>query len=220
MGVSEGRYEILPPAGWHALTPVYDLLCTALGLGKSFRVWLTSLADIQPEQDVLDLGCGTGVLCLLLLEQEPTLRLCGVEPARSALALARRKAERAGAALTLHEARAEALPFADGCFDRVICTLAFHHIPEAYKDAALREVRRVLRPDGRLILADFETHSSWLFWGKHRSKRPLGAWLNRSGFSAEPAGRRRGVHVYSATAEAETDLGASLISERQRDRGA
>jgi ubiquinone/menaquinone biosynthesis C-methylase UbiE len=104
---------------------------------------------------VLDLGCGTGTLTILLKRRHPDAEVVGIDPDRGALAIAQAKATRAGAAITLQEALATALPYPDASFDRVLSSLVFHHLTHSEKLQAAREVLRVLRPGGELHVADF-----------------------------------------------------------------
>jgi SAM-dependent methyltransferase len=78
-----------------------------------------------------------------------------VDPTTSALGIARRRAADAGVTIDWREGVGERLPFADDSFDRVVSSLAFHHIPVALKGNALAECRRVTRPGGRALLVDF-----------------------------------------------------------------
>ncbi len=191
-------YRILPPAGWHFLTPIYDLLCSVSGFGTSCKRWVIGLADVAPNHRVLDLGCGTGTLVELLLGEYPSVQVHGVDPDHGALRIARLKAARhQNARVSFHQARAEELPFPEATFDRVICSLAFHHIPDQHKSAALHEVHRTLRADGIFLLADFETTRGVFFWGR-RSRQSLEDWLSEAGFHTTYCGHRRGVHVLEA----------------------
>jgi SAM-dependent methyltransferase len=95
---------------------------------------------------VLEIGAGTG---RNLAAYPPLAALVLTEPDPAMRALLRR---RAGADATIVDAPAEALPFADGAFDTVVSTLVLCTVPDA--DAALRELRRVLRPGGRLLFVE------------------------------------------------------------------
>ena len=185
-------YAIKPAAVFHPLTPFYDVGCASLGLGAGFKRWLASYAAIDPTSHrVLDVACGTGVL----LDVVGATRCSGVDADPRALAIARRRlASRA----SLVAARAEELPFDDRTFERVLCTLALHHLPDPFKPRALGEMRRVLEPDGLLLLGDFDNFRRRWVPSHFRSGRRLDVWLREAGFAAERVAERRLVHVYVA----------------------
>jgi ubiquinone/menaquinone biosynthesis C-methylase UbiE len=105
---------------------------------------------VAPADQVLDVGCGTGALLERLGRAYPDARLSGLEPVPEMLAAARR---RLPASVTLEEGWAEHLPFDAGRFDVVVSSSAFHYVHDP--EAALREMRRVLRPGGRLVITDW-----------------------------------------------------------------
>ena len=101
-----------------------------------------------PFSSILDVGCGTGGLLSEIRSRKKTARLYGVD--LSDLMIAAAKAKLSSADLRVSDS--EDLPFKDGSFDLVTCTFSFHHYPNP--KAVLKEMCRVLTPDGRLILAD------------------------------------------------------------------
>jgi ubiquinone/menaquinone biosynthesis C-methylase UbiE len=105
---------------------------------------------LQPADRLLDVGCGTGALLHRLSLQSPDARLSGVDPVPEMLAIARR---RLPPAVELREGWAERLPFESGQFDVVVSSNVFHYI--RHPAAALREMSRVLRPGGRLLITDW-----------------------------------------------------------------
>jgi ubiquinone/menaquinone biosynthesis C-methylase UbiE len=107
-------------------------------------------------QRVLDVGCGTGRFAVALAERGA--RVWGVDPSEDMLRQARSNA--AGKA-TFKQARAEALPFKDGWFDRAVLRLVVHLVERAQ---ALREGARVLGPGGRIVIATFAPSSFEDFW--------------------------------------------------------
>jgi ubiquinone/menaquinone biosynthesis C-methylase UbiE len=102
--------------------------------------------------DVLDVGCGTGFLALLLAELGH--RVTGADAADEMLALAEEKAAQAGLAVDLQRADAEQLPFDDDSFDLVVERHVIWTLPEPR--VALSEWSRVLRPGGHLVLVEGE----------------------------------------------------------------
>jgi len=100
---------------------------------------------------VVDVGCGTGRLLEKIQPRLPGAELIGVDPAEGMLAVARRRFQ-GRARVRFKLGTADRLPLDDAIAEVVTTTLSFHHWGE--QEAALREVVRVLRPGGRLILAD------------------------------------------------------------------
>lgn len=153
-GSRSGR-AFTPALAYSVLTPVYDVALEVVGFGRSFKDSVAELADVTPDEAVLDLGCGTGTLLQALVARQPDARFTGVDPDPRVLAIARRRLQRSARPVELVEGYAEELPFTDQTFDLVVSTLIFHHLPDPVKVAALGEVRRVLGRQGRFLLVDF-----------------------------------------------------------------
>ena len=144
-----------PALAYEALTPLYDVACAVLGFGRSFKDGVAALADVKDGEDVLDVGAGTGTLLHALAERQPNAHYVGLDPDPRVLTVARRRLAAHADAVQLLKGYGADLPFPDQTFDLVVCTLVFHHLPPAGKRATLQEIRRVLRPQGRLLLVDF-----------------------------------------------------------------
>ena len=142
----------VPAAGIESLTGFYDL---GVRLTMRERRWRPGLVQrvVEEKPDVVvDIGCGTGTLTIPLAEKTGA-RVIGVDGDRTILGHARRKA---GAdRVEWHEGLADKLPVGDAEADVVVSSLVFHHLPRRVKQAALAEARRVLRPDGLLVIADW-----------------------------------------------------------------
>ena len=141
----------------------YDWLVWLRTLGRErvLRERMLSLARMQSGESVLDVGCGTGTLAIAAKRRVgPTGRVAGVDASAEMIARAGRKAVIAGTAVTFDRAAAQALPFGDAQFDVVLSTLMFHHLPHKGREACAREMRRVLKPGGRVLLVDFRSVES------------------------------------------------------------
>lgn len=154
MSTTEVERRYLPAAGRDSFLPLYDPLTKLLGL-DGLRRQLLEQAGLEPQHCVLDVGCGTGSLAVMIKQRYPTVTVIGLDPDRKALARAERKARRTSALVRFEVGFADALDYAGGTFDRVFSSLMFHHLEPAVKERTLLEIRRVLRPGGRLQLLDF-----------------------------------------------------------------
>jgi ubiquinone/menaquinone biosynthesis C-methylase UbiE len=149
----EARY--VPPLRYHALTRFYDATVRIATREQPFRRALVEQTAARDGARIIDLGCGTGTLAITLAKRYPAARVTGIDPDMQALAIARDKLRAAGIRVSLQRGRAEALPFADASFDRVVSSLLFQHLDLEQKLAALREARRVLKPHGEMHVADW-----------------------------------------------------------------
>jgi ubiquinone/menaquinone biosynthesis C-methylase UbiE len=111
---------------------------------------LIEIAALRPDERVLDVACGTGVVARLASQMVGAAgTVAGLDIHPGMLAVARSTAP-PDMAIDWHEASVEAMPLPEASFDAVLCQMGLQFVPD--KHAALREMRRVLAPGGRLIL--------------------------------------------------------------------
>lgn len=148
------RREFLPAAGHDWLLPLYDPFSKLLGATAAHRQLLAQ-AKITQGQRVLEVGCGTGNLTLLVKQRHPDVEVVGLDPDAKALRRAQSKARRQRLDVRFEQGFADALTDADASYDCVLSAFMFHHLKRAEKAATLRDIRRVLKPGGRLHVLDF-----------------------------------------------------------------
>ena len=147
----------LPAAGFDWALPFYDSFTWVIG-GDAARRALIEQAALEAGQEVLDLGCGTGTLVVLVKRLHPDVVVTGLDPDPRALERAERKAARAGLMVRFDRGFSDELPYPEASFDRVFSSFMFHHLEAESKAKTFAEVRRVLRPGGSLHLVDFGGH--------------------------------------------------------------
>lgn len=158
--MSDDRQAYIPALRFACLTGFYDAALAATLKEEKFKSLLVDQARIQPGHRVLDLGCGTATLTILLKTRHSGAEVFGLDGDPEILAIARRKAADTGVAIELREGLAWGAPFEARSFDRVVSSLVFHHLTSENKRRTLACVRELLRPGGELHVAD---------WGEARS---------------------------------------------------
>jgi len=148
--------------GWR-----YDLLewifdgCLLHGNLRKLRERTADAAALCAGDQVLDVGCGTGTLALIAQARVgPNGRVVGIDPGPEQVARARAKAAHRRLPAAFQVGAVERLPFADQTFDIALSTIMLHHLPPDLRRQGLAEIARVLKPAGRLVVADFREPSS------------------------------------------------------------
>jgi ubiquinone/menaquinone biosynthesis C-methylase UbiE len=135
-----------------------------LGQVHHLRALTVDQALLKPGEHVLDVGCGTGGVTIPAKLRVGKIGFAaGIDPAPEMLAVARRKASRAGLEIDFRVGVIESLPFQDEVFDAVTSSLMMHHLPEHVRVKGLAEIKRVLKPGGRLLIADMMRPSASFF---------------------------------------------------------
>ncbi len=135
----------------------YDFIVNVITFGKikSTHQQTAVLANLQPGQTVLDVGCGTGALLMAVEEiigEQGTAVGLDVEPAM--IAQAKQRAAKHNSRVTFDVASIDNIPYPDEHFDVALQSLVFHHLTNEQKEAGLAELNRVLKGNGRLLIVD------------------------------------------------------------------
>ncbi|MFZ2170711.1 MAG: class I SAM-dependent methyltransferase, partial [Methylococcaceae bacterium] len=126
----------IPAFHFRWLTDWYDPVMRHLFPEEALKTSLIAQARIQPGQYILDMGCGTGTLTLLIKQIQPNAAVYGLDVDTQVLDVARKKAEQAGETIILQQGTATCLPYPDGSFDRVFASLMLHHLTRQDKRRA------------------------------------------------------------------------------------
>lgn len=139
------------------LAPWYNQLSLRCGINSERRRRIVELADIHSGDQVLDLGCATGMTCHWAARATgKSGKIVGVDVAPDMIRLAREQAAAVDPRPEFLLASAENLPFANDSFDVVLASLLLSQLPDAQKVEALQEARRVLKPGGHMLVVELD----------------------------------------------------------------
>lgn len=157
MAIKSASEGYVPALGFKPLTPIYDF---TLAVATRERTWRGALVDriaLQAGETILDVGCGTGTLAIIMKRRAPDARVIGIDPDPATLAIAARKAEAAGVDIEWRRgfARDAAKLSRSDRPDKAVSSLVFHQVPIAEKRAGLAAMFEAVRPGGWVHIADF-----------------------------------------------------------------
>lgn len=161
--------DFIPALRFKWLTSLYDPVLKWTMRESVFKNQLIMQFQVDPGQQILDLGCGTGTLAILLKQTYPTAEVTGLDIDPKVIEIAEEKALNLGMNVTFNQGIAFELPYADHSFDRVVTSLMLHHLTLENKRRTLQEIFRVLKPEGELHVAD---------WGKAQNGLMRAAFLS------------------------------------------
>jgi len=200
--VSEQTHYIAP-LKYNWLTSFYDPLLRWTMPEDKFKRQLMEQAKIAPGHRVLDLGCGTAKLTILIKRRHPEAEVIGLDGDEKILTLAKNKIMAAGLDIHLQKGLSYQLDFPDNFFDRVLASLLFHHLTSEHKQRTLAEIHRVLKPGGELHIAD---------WGKAQN-----LWMRSAFFLVQllDGFATTSEHVQGKLLDYLRRTGFEAVSERQ-----
>lgn len=159
--MSKTNEEYIPALGYRFLTPFYDFIQKYIVRDVRYKALLIQQANIQAGQDVLDLGCGTGTLAIMVKQTQPNAEVAGLDADPEMLKVARDKSAMHHAPVQFDAGYTNSLPYPDESFDRVLSSIMIHHLKTPEKETTAREVFRVLKPGGQLHIIDFGRPYTW-----------------------------------------------------------
>lgn len=152
------------------ISPRYDRMNAILSLGLDRRWRRLAVAALGPADGkrYLDVGCGTGDLCVAILRTAPAAFVTGMDLSAKMLALAADKTRQAGAAdrVQLCEGDVTSLAFGDAAYDGIISAFCIRNVAD--RPRGFREMRRVLRPGGRAVILELTRPRSALVRFGHK----------------------------------------------------
>jgi ubiquinone/menaquinone biosynthesis C-methylase UbiE len=158
----EPKYRYIPSVPFHILTRIDHIICSVFGLGKKFKQSVLSSVAIPKNAVIVDIGCGTGIFLEIAKKIYPDVNLIGIDPDKQSLEIARNRLKRIEGKIDFIGAFAESLPLQDNSTDICFSTLMLHHVPDEIKLKALKEMHRILKSGGKVVIADFGKSDSWL----------------------------------------------------------
>jgi ubiquinone/menaquinone biosynthesis C-methylase UbiE len=159
--MSELNEEYIPALSYRFLTPFYDFIQKYIVRDVRYKNILIDQADIRMGQSVLDLGCGTGTLAIMVKQRVPTAEVTGLDADPDMLKVARYKSARENVPIKFDVGMTYDLPYPDASFDRIMSSIMIHHLKTPDKKRTAQEVFRVLKPGGRLHIIDFGKPVTW-----------------------------------------------------------
>jgi ubiquinone/menaquinone biosynthesis C-methylase UbiE len=149
------RQQFIPALRFNALTRIYDPAVALTSRERGFKRRLLERAAIGDGERVLDLACGTGTLAIEIKKEASKAKVSALDADPAILARARAKASEAGVKIAFDQGFSNELPYEARSFDVVVSTLFFHHLGDEAKADTAEEIRRVLKPGGRILIADW-----------------------------------------------------------------
>ncbi|MDQ3634679.1 MAG: class I SAM-dependent methyltransferase [Acidobacteriota bacterium] len=149
------KHNFIPALRFHWATKFYDPLVRWTTKEYPFKRALIAQANLNNNQSILDLACGTGTLSIGIKKRFPNIQIFAVDADEEILQKAKNKAFERTLKIGFGQSFSDKLPFENQKFDRVFSTLSFHHLTHKDKVETINEILRVLKNDGEFHLADY-----------------------------------------------------------------
>ena len=143
-----------------SLTSYFDIFLRSLMQEVKIKNQFIEFAQVKREEKILDFGCGTGNLLFMLAARYPNNELIGVDIDENILKIAHEKLLNKNMIIHLDNYNGTKLPYEDNHFDKVLSSLVIHHISTENKLLIFEELRRVIKPGGKIFILDFAKQKS------------------------------------------------------------
>lgn len=153
--MTEKTKNFIPALRFDFFTKFYDPIVRATTREYAFKRALLAQANLQNDQTILDIACGTATLAVEIKRRFPGIEIYAIDADAEILHMAQEKAARNNTEIHFERAFSDNLNFADNRFERVFSTLFFHHLTLESKIRTFQEIFRVLKPRGEFHLADY-----------------------------------------------------------------
>jgi len=143
----------------------YDSLVNIMTLGQAQRLRNMTIDQslLKPGESLLDVGCGTGGVTIPGKKRVGRNgKAAGIDPSPEMIAVASKKADKEGLEINFRLGVIESLPYPDATFDVITSSLMMHHLTQDLQEKGFAEIYRVLKPGGRLLIADARRPSRFL----------------------------------------------------------
>lgn len=167
------KTQFIPALGYRSLTPAYDYIVRVATRERAWRRRLFDQLALENGQSLLDVGCGTGTFAILCKQQRPGARVVGMDPDPEVLAIAQRKAVRAGVEVDWRLGYAQDASRDAGAFDKAVSTLMFHQLDCEDKRLGLEAMLAAVRTGGEIHIADYCRQPDTLMRGLFRIVQTL-----------------------------------------------
>lgn len=147
----------IPALRFSFLTPFYDWVLRVVMREAVFKEALMQLITMNQGGRILDAGCGTGTLTVMIKKHFPQTEVVGLDGDRNILQIANSKVFLSGDLIQLDHGFVTSLPYNNESFNACVCSLVIHHLTTENKQKAFYEFYRILKPGGKLYIVDFFT---------------------------------------------------------------
>lgn len=146
----------VPALRYRKLTKLFDFFLALSFPEKKVKQALINQLQLKGNETILDFGCGTGTLAIMIKEQYPSVNIIGIDVDDDIIAIAEQKIKARGLRIPVKKYDGQNLPFIGyQQFDKIVSSLVFHHIPTPAKRSLLNQLYRLIKPGGELHIADF-----------------------------------------------------------------